>query len=401
MWNCHALYILLLATGIGTSSAVAQTRWPTKGWPESTPKAVGLDAAMRAAFDEDIKKGEYSYVDSLLVIRCGRVAYERKYPRDYDKINGGRTWLSQNLNSQYNYFNPDWHPYYRHGELHTMQSVTKTVTSVVIGAAMARGEFRADLNAPILKFFEAAKVANLDERKRRITLRHVLTMTSGIDWNEDVPYGDPNNGSDQMEATSDWPKFVIDRPMAHEPGEVFAYSSGGSELLGYIFEKVTGKDIQDYAKEHVFDLLGIKDSYWKRTPTGLSDTEGGLYLKPEDLAKIGFLYLKNGMWDGKHVVQVEWVKDSLAASVTTGRAGRKYGFQWWLLPHGARDERLAWAALGFGGQKLIVAPEQNLMLIMTGWDIDPRDTERSRMLPKTVLDRVLEAVAAHKGCSLP
>ncbi len=266
---------------------------------------------------------------------------------------------------------------------------------------MARGEFRADLEAPILKSFEAAKVANLDQRKRRITLRHVLTMTSGIDWNEDVPYGDPNNGSDQMEATSDWPKFVIDLPMAHEPGEVFACSSGGSELLGYIFEKVTGKDIQDYAKEHVFDLLGIKDWYWKRTPTGLSDTEGGLYSKPEDLAKVGFMYLKNGTWDGKQVVQVNWVKDSLAASVTTARAGRKYGFQWSLLPHGARGEQLAWAALRFGGQKLIVTPEQELMMIMTGWDIDPRDTERSRVLPKTVLDRVLEAVAAPKGCNFP
>ena len=156
-----------------------------------------------------------------------------------------------------------------------------------------------------------------------------------------------------------------------------------------------------YAKEHVFDLLGIKDWYWKRTPTGLSDTEGGPYLKPEDLAKVGFMYLKNGTWDGKQVVQVNWVKDSLAASVTTARAGRKYGFQWWLLPHGARGEQLAWAALGFGGQKLTVTPEQELMLIMTGWDIDPRDTERSRVLPKTVLDRVLEAVAAPKGCNFP
>ena len=200
--------------------------------------------------------------------------------------------------------------------------------------------------------------------------------------------------------------------LAGEPMAELCREFGISRKTGYkIFDRYQACGVQGltdrsrrpyrYAKEHVFDLLGIKDWYWKRTPTGLSDTEGGPYLKPEDLAKVGFMYLKNGTWDGEQVVQVNWVKDSLAASVTTARAGRKYRFQWWLLPHGARGEQLAWAALGFGGQKLTVTPEQELMLIMTGWDIDPRDTERSRVLPKTVLDRVLEAVAAPKGCNFP
>src|SRR5205085_12659029 len=133
-----------------------------------------------------------------------------------------------------------WHPYYRRGELHTLQSVTKTITSVVVGTARARHEFP-DLDTPVLKFFDEAKVANLDDRKRQMTIRHLLTMTAGLEWNEDLPYEDPKNSAGIMEATLDWVKYTIDRPMAQEPGSLFNYNSGATQLLAHVFRAATGK----------------------------------------------------------------------------------------------------------------------------------------------------------------
>src|SRR5258706_9721460 len=116
-----------------------------------------------------------------------------------------------------------------------MESVSKTVSSIIIGIAMTRGNFKAGLDTPVLKYFDVAKVKNVDERKRRMTLRHVMTMTAGLAWTEDVPYDDPRSDSSLMEATDDWVQYGIDKPMTAEPGKVFDFSSGVSELLASIF----------------------------------------------------------------------------------------------------------------------------------------------------------------------
>ena len=127
---------------------------------------------------------------------------------------------------------------------------------------------------------------NLDDRKKRITVRDLLTMTAGIEWHEDLAYDDPKNSADIMEASHDWAQYVIDQPMADEPGKDFVYNSGATMLLAQIFKKVTGKNIDEYAAEHLFKPLGMR-YFWKHSPTGLPDTEGGLYLSAHDLAKIG------------------------------------------------------------------------------------------------------------------
>jgi CubicO group peptidase (beta-lactamase class C family) len=242
---------------------------------------------------------------------------------------------------------------------------------------MHRNEFHAEMDSPILHFFDISRIKNLDDRKRRITLRDLLTMRSGLDWDEDLPYNDPRNGSSAMEACDDWVQFVIDQPMTHEPGTFFAYSSGVSELLGYIFQKVTGQDIEAYATEHLFKVLGFQHHYWKRTPLGLVDTEGGLYLRVHDLAKIGDVYLHDGMWKGQRLVSSDWVQQSITPS-TDARQGMKYGFQWWLIPHGTAPERLAWAALGLGGQRLLVLPKEELIMVFTGWNILAESSLNSR-----------------------
>jgi CubicO group peptidase (beta-lactamase class C family) len=191
-----------------------------------------------------------------------------------------------------------------------------------------------------------------------------------------------------MEASFDWVQFTIDRPMAQEPGKTFRYSSGATQLLSHVFRSATGKDIEEYAVEHLFAPLGIDHHFWKRSPTGLVDTEGGLYLSARDLAKIAYLYLKNGVWEGKSIVSPEWVKASITPTVTVSDAGVKYGYKWWLYPYG-EERRLAFGGSGFGGQRPIVLPELDLVIVFTGWNILP---DRPNLTPRVAIDRVLEAV---------
>jgi len=362
--------------------------WPTNGWSKSRPDAVGLDEKVLSALDSDLASGKYSLVDTFAVYRCGRIAFERTYTHDYGKIYGKeaseRGPLNAHLTGWYNYFDPAWHPYYHGTDLHSMQSVTKTVSSIIVGIAMTRGDFKGTLDTPLLNYFDPSKVKNVDDRKRRITLRHVLTMTTGLDWNEEVAYDDPKNDASLMEAADDWVQYVIDRPMAHEPGKVFNYSSGVTELLAYIFEKETGKDIEQYGAKYLFSPLGM-EHFWKRSPLGVVDTEGGLFLKNSDLAKIGYLYLNGGRWDAQQIVSKNWVQQSVSP-LTDSEEDYKYGFKWWLLPRTDR-QGFVWMARGFGGQRLMVFPEEQMIAVFTGWEI-LKDEAKDRDL----VNRILPAV---------
>jgi CubicO group peptidase (beta-lactamase class C family) len=196
-----------------------------------------------------------------------------------------------------------------------------------------------------------------------------------------------------MEASRDWVQYTMDQPMAADPGTKFVYNSGETELLAHIFKKVTGKNIDDYAAEKLFKPLNIH-YFWKHTPTGLPDTEGGLYLSAHDLAKIGQLYLKGGMWGSQEIISEGWIKDSTSAHIATGIDDYKYGYFWWLKPFGTAPEDVAWMARGFGGQQLIVVPEYDMVIVFTGWDILPTNEKR----PQDRLERTLAASQRFFGC---
>ena len=396
-WGVVRLAGILLATltvlaciGVGDVKAGQGIPWPTAGWQQATPASVGLDEKTLLALDADIAVGKYSLVDSFQVFRCGEQVFERQYAHEYASIYAKEAKIRGPLNARltgpYNYFDPAWHPYYQGTDLHSMQSVSKTVTSVILGIAVTRGDFKASLSTPVLKYFDTSKVRNIDERKRRMTLKDVLTMTAGLEWNEDVPYADPRNDASSMEAADDWVQYVIDKPMVTNPGVVFNYSSGATELLAYIFQKETGQDIEAYAEQQLFAPLGIKH-HWKRTYLGLVDTEGGLFLGGADLAKIGYLYLHEGIWDGRRIVSRAWVRQSVTPFVDTGWQGLKYGFKWWLYPR-KEGGQFVWMGIGFGGQRLMVFPGEQLIAIFTGWDIlqDPAfDAElANRLLPAVI-----------------
>jgi CubicO group peptidase (beta-lactamase class C family) len=375
--------------------AAAALPWPHGAWTRTTPDAVGLAAAPLAALDADFSSGRIPLIDSFLVVRCGAIAYERTYAHDYAAIYAKqaheRGALNPHLTGPYNYFDPAWHPYYHGTRAHSMQSISKSVTATTIGIAIARGDFKASLDTPVLNYFDVKRVQHVDERKRRMTLRHVLTMTTGLDWNEELPYNDPHNPTAPMEASKDWVQFVIDLPMVDEPGAKFAYSSGATELLAHIFQRETGQDIEAYARRHLFKPLGIHEYHWKRTPLGVVDTEGGLFLTNEDLARIGYLYLHGGRWHDQQLIAPEFLHDALSPHIDT-RTGWRYGYQWWLYPD---DARYVWAARGFGGQELLIFPEDDLIVVTTAWDILAETP-----IFKPILAQIRAAVTGHR-CEAP
>jgi CubicO group peptidase (beta-lactamase class C family) len=233
------------------------------------------------------------------------------------------------------------------------------------------------------------------EWKRHMTIENLLTMTSGMNTEElfyPLDSDVPENDVVHMEAVDDWVQYAIDEPIVEEPGKNFVYSSATTELLAYVFQKETGLDIDAYGEKYLFAPLGIRH-YWKRDYVGTVDTEGGLYLNDEDLAKIGFLYLNNGIWEGKQIVSADWVKQSVAPHIPmpyTVEGGRLYwGLNWWLIPLGAK---YIWMASGWGGQTLLVFPEQNLIVVFTGWDLT-NEADMTLLLP-----RLLPAVKA-AACS--
>lgn len=388
----------VLAATIAAAASVREARaqgWPGERWPTATPRAVGLNAAVLDSIDAEIRAGRYGAVDRFLVIRHGKLAWDRRYRQNYDSIYGDSarsaiSLVSHDRMGPYNYFSAWWHPYYRRGDLHTLQSVTKTVTSIVIGTAVTRGEFPS-LDTPVLSFFDSGSVANVDDRKRRMTIRHLLTMTAGLNWDENRPYVDTANTATGLENSYDWVKYTIDRPMMEEPGTRFNYNSGASELLAHIFRRATGVDVEEYAARNLFAPLGIRDWHWKRTPAGLPDTEGGLYLASEDLARLWYLFLHDGEWNGRQVVSREWVRQSLAPAVAVNNrpGAAHYGYKWWLYPNPVDSSRVMWAGSGFGGQFPLVIPEEDLVIMVNQWNILPG---RPSLPLRQVLPRILNTL---------
>jgi CubicO group peptidase (beta-lactamase class C family) len=325
------------------------------------------------AIDRDIRAGVYGNVDSLHVSRKGATMVDARYLHDYRALSRGRSgplgcgdgcsdpaWMHE-----FNYLHPDWHPYFKGRDIHTLQSVTKSVAATVIGIALGRGEIKT-LDQPFLEHFADKDLSRVNARLRTATIADVLTMRSGIEWHEQDRPLDDTNTTLQLERSRDWIQFTLNQPMDAAPGTKWAYNSGGSQLLSGIIRHATGRFIDDYAKEHLFSPLGITDFHWKRTPTGHPDTEGGLYLTADGLARIGRLYLTGGVWNGRRILPEGWVKQATARHVSNVSKGWDYGYQWWITSQNGLD---VWAGRGFGGQFLIVIPARDTVAVVTSWNV--------------------------------
>jgi CubicO group peptidase (beta-lactamase class C family) len=223
----------------------------------------------------------------------------------------------------------------------------------LIGIAIDKG-YIAGVDQTILSFFPEKPAANTDTRKEGMTLEHLLTMTTGLYCRDSYLYR--WDGLYLMRSSPDWVQYMLDLPMVEEPGSYFEYCNGASFLLSAILQEATGLSAFEFAQEHLFNPLGISDVQWPSNPQGISIGYSDLELRPKDMAKIGYLFQNDGVWDGEQIVPSAWVRDStrkyISATLQEG-----YGYQWWV------DVSGIYMALGYGGQYIVVVPEENLVVV--------------------------------------
>ncbi len=250
-------------------------------------------------------------------------------------------------------------------ELHNTSSVTKSVTSMVFGIAMDRG-YISGTDTKMVSFFPDYGRFRTPE-KDQITVHHLLSMTSGLPFDERThPIADSRNDAHRLFLSDDPVAFMLGRDVIHAPGTTYQYSSGSTILLGEILRRTTGQSVPSFAEQHLFRPLGITLYRWagSRGAPDVSFTPGGLYLRPRDMAKIGQLMLQGGMWNGRRVLSSDWVRRSVtqAIAVEDGGDAHGYGYQWKLGRFGGFD---AFYASGWGEQFIVVLPELNLVFVQT------------------------------------
>ena len=346
-WAAASLVALLAVGCTGETSAPveqlgadAESYFPDAGWRTATPVQVGVDGDAVSSLISRLRSGSLGPEHAIVIVRKGYVIADEYFAG----------WTSDSI--------------------HTEQSVTKSVTSLVTGIAIARGDLRG-VDQPLVELFTRyAPIANLDDRKQALTVRDVLTMRTGMDWNEDSYAGSPLEQLNQLQ--TDWLRFVIDWQMREQPGTRWQYNSGGVIALGGAIGLAAGINTADYARAYLLRPIGITGDKWVRGyPDLLPHTGGGLYMSTRDLARVGYLVLRRGRWNGTQVVPEAWITESTRPLVTpTYRLGGRtssYGYLWWLyaLDGGQPDATttdLVIAASGAQGQWLFVVPKYDLVV---------------------------------------
>ena len=308
-----------------SNSSITRDYWPTDGWQNSTPDEQGLDSTKLQEMVDYVIEEDFD-IYSVVVIRNGYKVLEHYFP----------SYINEN-------------------STHLMYSVTKSFTSSLIGIAIDKG-YIDDVNQTLLSFFPEYNITNVDERRERITIDNLLTMRSGMAWDEtSAPYNTPANDIYYIN-TGDGVEHSLNLDMEAEPGEYWHYNTGASHLLSAIVQQTTGMTTLEFGIENLFDPLGIDPVYWSRDVAGWY--KGGFDLRMSTLnaAKFGYLFLNNGTWDGEQIVSEEWVNAS-TTTITRLNDLQGYSKQWWTLP----DYGIYFAA-GLYGQYIFVVPEHDIVV---------------------------------------
>ncbi|MHA7777497.1 serine hydrolase domain-containing protein [Roseibium sp. M-1] len=251
------------------------------------------------------------------------------------------------------------------GTLHDLRSVTKSIVSLLYGIALERGEVP-KLDTPILDLFQDYQDLAADPDRRRRTVEHALTMSLGMEWDENLPYTDPENSEIAMEMAADRYRYILERKLIAEPGTQWTYSGGATALVGEILQRGTGRKLADYAEEHLFTPLGITRYDWSVGRDGTHSPASGLRLSAPDLLKIGRLVLNDGLWEGRSIVPEAWLTASLRPVIATGE-GPDYGYFWFCgqAPVPAFGGPAQWfAGFGNGGQRLWICPKADVAAVI-------------------------------------
>lgn len=335
----------LLSMGILAGYALSQEytyQAPKKlkdGWEVASLQEVGIDEAPIVEISRLIRDiDSYDNVLSMLIVKNGKLVHEV------------------------------YSPYCQRNTLHWMASITKTVTSTLIGIAIDKG-FIESTDSKLYELLPQFSQHFKDTGKRKITLKHIMTMTSGLEWNEQVSYNDPRNSEWQMVESEDWMYYVASQPIREEPGTRFYYNTGGIHLLSAVIKSTSGMSAHMFAEKYLLHPMGIYGYQWNKDPLGYpctGGTDGGIGLRTRDIAKFGWLFLKDGRWKGKRIISEEWVKQAPHTHMVKRGRGTTYGFNWTSgirHAHGKRFEFIA--SFGYGGQTLYIVPEYDLILVFT------------------------------------
>lgn len=331
----------------GFIPAPGSEHWPIPDWPLADPSARGLDPARLAELVKAATQRAPGLL-SILVIRGGDLVLEQ-------------------------YFDPAATD---HREVY---SVTKSFTATLVGIAIDRGYIQG-VGDRLLDYFPGRTFANPDPRKGELTLEHLLTMTTGLDWTES------DRDIQALYTSPDWVQYMLDLPLVAAPGERFNYCTGCSHLLMAVVAEATsvaeatGMLPLDFARQALFEPLGFTRVEWLQDPQGLPIGGWGLQLAPRDLARLGYLYLHAGSWAGRQVVSADWTRSATSPHVA-GDPGYDYGYQWWVRP--SID---GYAAIGRDGQMVAVIPAKDLVVVFTSTEGD------SETLYGLIEDFVLPAV---------
>ena len=357
---------------VGSSDDIVLPKIPQQmddGWQVASLEEQGMDALRIGEAAHEIRHGDFEEVHCMLIVRHGRLVFEEYY-------------LDQ--------------PPHGPAELHNLNSVTKSVTSALVGAAAQQGYIQ-DTDQSILDFFpEHASIVNADPRKAELKLWHLLTMTAGLEWIGELGF---EEGSDSWKImrSDDAVRFMLEKPIVSPPGTKFLYCGGLTELLSATIRNLTGLQADKFAEETLFGSLGITDYQWRHFNDGLAAAGGGLRMRARDLAKIGQLYLNKGKWGERQIVPESWVTESTKDWIATGEY-EHYGFQWWLRPltgvegHNPQTNDIYFAS-GYGGQLMYVVPRLDIVVVFQGNCTANADMASQYFVPLLILyDYVIRAV---------
>ncbi len=320
-FQCFAAYNA--AVGETDDLHAQEVSWPAQSWPVSTPEQQGMDSASLAQLIRTV--GTYKQ-DSLTIIRHGAIVADAYYAPYIADVS------------------------------HDLRSVTKSVVGTLIAILLQKGSLDS-VDHPVVDLFSDKKIQWVDDRKRAMTVQNLLDMTSGIEWVERAP----DETIMKMSRSPDRTAFVLSQPMAAAPGAIFQYNDGNPYPLSALITARSGQNAFDFAKKELFEPLGITSAKWGPVDAqGVVNGAVGLFLSPHDMARIGYLYLHNGMWDGRQIIPPSWVGRSKAGPVKA-TSGFHYGNLWWSLP-----DKGAYMARGRHSQLILVLPEVDVVAVMTG-----------------------------------
>lgn len=260
---------------------------------------------------------------------------------------------------------------YDENSVFELHSCSKSFTSALIGIAIEEG-YIGGVN-DLLSDYLPQVLEQEDERKHTLTLRNLLTQTSGLEWYE---WGSGYHNWEEFRSAPDWVDYILSQRLIYEPGTVFNYSTGNTHLLAAALEQAVGTDALTYGREHIFDPLGMESVDWGTGPEGVIDGGNGILMTARDAAKFGHLFLQNGQWQGRQLIPAGWVEESTSVQNAGPGGTGQYGYQWWITPYtsgqygthamqypsGTYD---VYFAFGWAGQMIYVVPELDLVTVFT------------------------------------